>query len=61
MAEENEGDEEVQDGDLPEWEVSELGQGAISLHEFFMSLLVAGFNESQALYLTARLLKDGNE
>jgi len=33
-----------------------LAESAIGLHEFFISLITAGFSEDQAIYLVAELL-----
>jgi hypothetical protein len=40
----------------PDDPLTELAKGAAQLHEFFASLVQAGFTEAQALYLTGRAL-----
>lgn len=41
----------------PKDPLSSLGAAAAVMHEAFVSLLQAGFTESQALYLVAQLIK----
>lgn len=42
--------------DLPDLGLSNLAQGAVSLHEMFKSYIEGGFTESQALRLIAELM-----
>jgi hypothetical protein len=43
----------VSEGKLPESPLSELAQAAAATHELFTSYVLAGFTDSQALYLVA--------
>lgn len=36
-----------------------ITESAIALHEFFTSLVQAGFDETQAIYLTAQVIAAG--